>query len=56
MTRSRQRGQRDDLRENLGVAMQAAPNPKALMEEFDSLESAWTPPEKTGFESASQAA
>ena len=56
MTRNRQRGQRDDLRENLSEAMKAAGNPKALLEEFDSLESAWTPPEKTGFEPTHEAA
>jgi hypothetical protein len=56
MTRSRPRDQREDLRGSLADAMQAAANPKALLEEFDSLEDVWTPPAKTGFEPSSEAA
>ena len=38
-------------RPNLLVrAMQTAHDPKALLEEFDSLETPWTRPESTGFE------
>jgi hypothetical protein len=33
-------------------AMNVAANPKALLEEFDSLESKWTAPERTSFEPA----
>ena len=49
-TRNRPREQRDDVRENLMVAMQSAANPKALLEAFDAIETAWTPPGATGFE------
>jgi hypothetical protein len=52
ITRNRPREQREDIRESLIQAMQAAANPKALLEEFDALESRWTPPERTGFEPA----
>jgi len=50
ITRNRPREQREDIRESLIDAMQAAANPEALLEEFDALESPWTPPERTGFE------
>ena len=50
ITRNRPREQREDIRESLIEAMQSAANPKALLEEFDALESSWTPPERTGFE------
>jgi hypothetical protein len=50
ITRNRPREQREDIRESLIDAMQAAANPEALLEEFDALESRWTPPERTGFE------
>jgi hypothetical protein len=50
VTRDRPRDQRDDLRATLADSMQAAANPKVLLEEFDALESRWTPPERTGFE------
>jgi hypothetical protein len=49
MSRNRQRDQRDDLRENLIQAMQVARDPKGLLEEFDALDEAWTPPAETGF-------
>ncbi len=51
MSRNRQRDQRDDLRENLIQAMQVAQDPKTLLEEFDALDQAWTPPAETGFTS-----
>jgi len=54
-TRNRPRDQRDDVRENLADAMQIAKNPAALLEEFDTLESAWTPPQSTGFEPEGEA-
>lgn len=54
MTRNRPREQRDDLRENLVTAMQVAPDPKRLLEEFDALEVAWTPLARTGFEPAAE--
>jgi hypothetical protein len=50
VTRNRPRDQRDDIRESLLAAMRAAGKPQALLEEFDALESHWTPPERTGFE------
>jgi hypothetical protein len=50
VTRDRPRDQRDDLRASLADAMKVAANPRALLEEFDALESSWTPPERTGFE------
>jgi hypothetical protein len=50
ITRNRPREQREDIRESLIQAMQVAADPKALLEEFDALESKWTPPERTGFE------
>jgi hypothetical protein len=56
ITRNRPREQRDDLRQSLIEAMQVAANPAALLAEFDALETAWTPPARTGFEPASDAA
>jgi hypothetical protein len=56
ITRNRRRQQREDLREALVRAMQVAPKPDALLEEFDALETPWTPPETTGFEPPSAAA
>lgn len=50
LTRDRPRDQRDDLRASLAEAMKVAPNPSALLEEFDALESSWQPPERTRFE------
>jgi hypothetical protein len=55
LTANRREEQRDDLREGLVEAMKVAPNPEAVLEEFDSLESEWTPPAKTGFEPAAAA-
>ena len=52
ITKNRPREQREDIRESLIEAMQTAANPKALLDEFDALESQWTPPERTGFEPA----
>jgi hypothetical protein len=52
LTRNRPQEQRDDLRESLATAMQVAPNPKRLLEEFDALDVAWTPLARTGFEPA----
>ena len=52
MTRNRPSDQREDLKEGLADAMQAAANPAALQDEFEALESPWTAPEKTGFEFA----
>jgi hypothetical protein len=52
ITRNRPREQREDIRESLIGAMQVAAQPQALLEEFDALESRWTPPARTGFEPA----
>ena len=49
-TRNRRRDQQEDLRESIIEAMKVASNPKGLLEEFDALETSWTPPEMTGFE------
>ena len=52
VTGTRRQDQRNDLRESIIAAMQVSPNPKALLEEFDSLDTHWTPPAETGFEPA----
>lgn len=49
-TRDRPREQRDEARESLLASLSAASHPDRVREEFDALESAWTPPAKTGFE------
>ena len=56
MTSNRQNDQRDDVREGLVAAMKSVAHPDALLEEFESLDSSWTAPEKTGFEPTSHAA
>jgi hypothetical protein len=53
MTKNRRNDQREDVREGLIEAMKVASNPSALLEQFDAIESVWTPPEKTGFEPVS---
>lgn len=50
MTRSRPKEQRAETRGHLAEAMKVAANPAALLEEFDALETSWTPPACTGFE------
>jgi len=55
-TRSRPKEQRDRTREGLAEALKDTANPKALMEEFVSLETPWTPPAQTGFEPATKPA
>ena len=55
ITRNRPREQREDIRESMIEAMRVAARPDALLEEFDALESPWTPPERTGFEAAAAA-
>jgi hypothetical protein len=50
ITRNRPREQREDIREGLEAQVAHTPNARALLEEFDALESSWTPPETTGFE------
>ena len=49
-TRDRPREQRDEARESLRAALAAAKDPARVAESFDALESAWTPPDRTGFE------
>jgi hypothetical protein len=51
ITSDRPQQQRDDVRATMREAMKAAPNPSALLEEFESLESSWQAPRETGFES-----
>jgi hypothetical protein len=55
LTTHRREEQRGDVREGLVEAMKLAPNPKALLEEFDALDREWAPPTKTGFEPAAAA-
>ena len=55
ITRERPREQREDVRHNMAAAMQVATNPQAVLEEFDALESDWTPPPCTGFEPGASA-
>ena len=50
LTSDRPAEQRKDIRANLAVDLDTAGVPDTLIEEFDSLESAWTPPSRTGFE------
>ena len=51
ITRERPREQREDVRANLAAAHAGRrPIRRALLEEFDALESSWTPPGRTGFE------
>jgi hypothetical protein len=50
LTRERREEQRQGIRESLLDSMQAHAQPESLLERYDALESAWTPPEKTGFE------
>ncbi|MEN8182137.1 MAG: hypothetical protein ABFS46_06335 [Myxococcota bacterium] len=52
LTTERPRQQRRDIRESLAEAMQGARDPGRLLEEFDALETVWTPPSRTGFEPA----
>ncbi len=49
-TTDRPREQREDGRESLLAALATARNPESVRERFDALESAWTPPARTGFE------
>lgn len=55
MTTHRREEQREDVRAGMKDAMQVAAEPTQLLEEFDSLDSSWTPPEKTGFEAPAAA-
>lgn len=52
MIRQRPEEQRAQTRESLAEALRGTSNPKALQEEFESLETVWTPPSRTGFEPA----
>jgi hypothetical protein len=54
MTRSRPREQREQAREGLMDALKGVAGADALREEFESLESQWTPPQRTGFEPAGE--
>lgn len=54
--RSRPEEQRAEARESLREALAGARNPDGLMEHFESLETAWTPPDRTGFEPTAAAA
>ncbi|MDG2050504.1 MAG: hypothetical protein P8M78_10110, partial [Myxococcota bacterium] len=50
MTRSRPEEQKDQARESLQAALQGLEHRKSIEEEFQSLETVWTPPAQTGFE------
>lgn len=50
MIRQRPADQREQARESLAESLKDAANPKALQEEFESLDAKWTPPSRTGFE------
>jgi hypothetical protein len=50
ITKERPKQQREDVRRDLAVALETAGRPSSLIEEFDQLESRWTPPSRTGFE------
>jgi hypothetical protein len=56
MLKNRPREQRSQVREGLDEAIKQAPNPSELREEFESLETKWIPPERTGFEPAGDGA
>jgi hypothetical protein len=46
----RPKQQREDVRRDLVAALKAAGRSEALTQEFDRLETRWTPPARTGFE------
>ena len=50
ITSERPKQQREDVRRDLAAALAAAGRPASLIEEFDRLETVWTPPARTGFE------
>lgn len=50
IVRARPEEQREQTRESLADALSGAANPRALQEEFESLDTPWTPPDRTGFE------
>jgi hypothetical protein len=54
--RSRPKEQRSQIREGLREAMKQAAKPDDLFAEFEALDSVWTPPARTGFEPAQEAA
>lgn len=56
LTTARPRDQRDETRTSLFEAMKKAKKGDSLLSAFDALEPAWTPPAKTGFEPAPEAA
>ena len=56
LTTTRPQEQRSDTHASLAAAMQEAHAPDGLLEEFDALETPWTPPARTGFERANAAA
>ena len=50
LTTARPRDQRDETRTSLAEAARAAGKSDSILEAFDALEPAWTPPATTGFE------
>ena len=55
MTRRRPEEQRADVRDDLAAEAKKAGAPSSFLDEFDALQTAWSPPERTGFEPASAA-
>ncbi len=52
LTGERREEQRAYIRESVVESMKVHANPAGLLERFDALETAWTPPARTGFEPA----
>jgi hypothetical protein len=50
ISQERPKEQREDVRRDLLVAVKAAGRPESLIDEFDQLQTIWTPPARTGFE------
>ena len=55
MTRRRPEEQRADVRDDLASEAEAAGAPGSFLDDFDALQTAWSPPERTGFEPADAA-
>jgi len=54
LTTPRPEEQRAEVRSALADTLRAARAPSGLLEEFDALDTPWTPPARTGFERASE--
>ena len=56
LTRRRPEEQRADVRDDLAEEAKKGGAPSAFLDEFDSLQTPWAPPPKTGFEPTAEAA